>query len=148
MLECVVVIALHAICTNAIQCERHSFRNIFMRTKQLKISSRDIFCFQRRCNVIFASLKCVKLILQFYIITSLLYIEMHELQQLHNRITSKISFLKILKMRFENLLIFFFENWNFQLIRTNSNRLSSFIHWSRILLIARSIIRSNKNILL
>ena len=41
--------------------------------------------------------------------------------------------LMILKVRFENLTIFLFENSNFQLIRTNSSRLSSVIHWSRIL---------------
>ena len=50
--------------------------------------------------------------------------------------------LKFLKMRFENLITFLFENSNLSLIRTNSNCLILFIYWSRILSIFRSITRS------
>ena len=49
--------------------------------------------------------------------------------------------LMFVKVRFKNLVTFLFENWIFQLIRTNSNRLSLFIQRSRILSISRSIIR-------
>ena len=52
--------------------------------------------------------------------------------------------LKFLKVRFESLATFFFENSNLSLIRTNTNRLSSLIHWSRILSISRSITRKIK----
>ena len=48
---------------------------------------------------------------------------------------------KFLKVRFENLITSFFENWILQLIRTNSSRLSSLIHWSRVLSIFQSISR-------
>ena len=49
-----------------------------------------------------------------------------------------------MKTRFDNLNTCFFENSNSQLIWTNSNRLSSFIHWSKILSISRSITRKIK----
>ena len=54
-------------------------------------------------------------------------VDVRQLQQLHDRITSKNFFLKFLKTRFDDLIIFFFENSNFQLIRTNSSRLSQVI---------------------
>ena len=49
--------------------------------------------------------------------------------------------LKFLKRRFDDLATFLFEISIFQLIRTNSNRLSLLIHRSRVLSIFRSIIR-------
>ena len=52
--------------------------------------------------------------------------------------------LKFLKMRFESLATFLFENSNLSLIRTNSNRLSSFFHWSRVLSVFRSIFRKKQ----
>ena len=79
-------------CTSAIHCERHSLRNVEHSTlKQMQTSFHYIFCSQRRYNVNFASFECAQLILQFDIINSLSYAEVHELQQLHNRIASKKS---------------------------------------------------------
>ena len=60
--------------------------------RQMQISLHNIICTWHRYNVIFASLKCVRLNLQFDVITSLSYVEMLDVQQLHNRITSKILF--------------------------------------------------------
>ena len=87
----VVVNALH---------ERNIKRTIFVskcriKLKQMQILFHYIFCFQRRYNVNFASFECVQLILQFDIIISLSYAKMHELQQLHDRITSKIVTISI-----------------------------------------------------
>ena len=58
----------------------------------MQTSFHYILCSQRRYNVNFASFECAQLVLQFDTIMSLSYAEMHELQQLHDRITSKISF--------------------------------------------------------
>ena len=52
--------------------------------------------------------------------------------------------LKFVKIRFEDLATFLFEHSNLSLIRTNSSRLSSLIHWSRDLSTFRSISREKQ----
>ena len=99
-------------CCNCVACslhERNIIRTIFAskcrafkfeNNWSMKISFHNIFCIWHRYNVICASLKCVELILQFNVITSLLYVKIFNVQQLlkfHNRITSKKSFWSLWK---------------------------------------------------
>ena len=94
-------------CCNCVACslhERNIIRAIFAskcrafkseNNWNMKISFHNIFCIWHRYNVIFASLECAELILQFDVFTSLSYVKVLNVQQLlkfHDRITSKKSF--------------------------------------------------------
>ena len=72
---------------------RNLFAWCFVTTKyRQKIFNNNIFCFQRRYNLISASLKYVWIILIFHWIIFILYAKWYWLSQLHDRITSKKSF--------------------------------------------------------
>ena len=128
--NCVVC---NATCTNAIQCERYSFWNVF---KTIKINEnfisqyflfstsiqRNVYVIEMRSITFIVSLNYIYIMCWKTLIATIA--ESHYIKEI---------VLMFLKTRFENLAIFFFEN---------SNRLSQFIHWSKILSIFRTIIRS------
>ena len=62
------------VCLHDAKRHRLMFRNIQYRQRVLH---HDSFCFQRRYNVNFASLKCLQLALQFHWITYILYAARH-----------------------------------------------------------------------
>ena len=136
-------------CTNAIHCERHSLRNVELSSSKAVETAETNANFISQYHLHLTSIQrnfCIAEMRQVnstiwcnYIIIICWNVWCAAIARSHY---IKEIVLKFVKTRFESLNTCFFENSNFQLIRTNSNRLSSFIHWSRILSIFRSIIRS------
>ena len=138
MCECIAVIAcsLH---------ERNTMRTTFVskcsafkleNNWNTKMSFYNIFCIWHRYNIIFASLKCVCLILQFHCVIFLSYA------------WNSIVYNCMKFNDFENAIreLSNFSFWATELIfefsidSTFSNRLSQFIQWFKCLSIFRTII--------
>ena len=127
-----IIIALHAMqcnyCTSAIHCERHSLRDVehsSLKTTEINVNfisqyflhltsiQRNFYIVEMR--QINFTIECNYIIIICWNAWCATIARSHYIKDI---------VLKFLKMRFENLIISLFENWIFQLIRTNSNRLS------------------------
>ena len=133
-------------CTNVIHCERHSFRDVeHSILKAVEINANFISLY----SLFSTSIQCKFCIIRMRSINSTIWYNYVIIICWNTRVatTARSHYIKnivlmFVEMRFDDLDTCLFENSNFQLIRTNSNRLSQFIQRSRILSISRSITRS------
>ena len=135
-------------CTSAIMSERHSFRDVehsSLRTIETDVNFISQYLLhltliQRKFCIV--EMRQVNFIIWFNYIINICWDAWCAAIARSHYIKNIV--LMFVKMRFESLITFFFENSNSQLIRTNSSRLSSFIHWSKVLSIFRSISREKQ----